>query len=254
MRIITGILISIILLFRLLLKYHRKLSGYLLGYILYAISLCDFTGVGIDDLELNPNQSYAPSKEHAVPACLFIAQLPLKWIESVMCANQLPVESEFQRYELTKMIFRLRSAAPDSLVQARISNTTLIDDWDENETIKGGSPKKEEKEEKENNSEVKTVKKTDLASVTSSILEFFTSSGKKRKLEQLEDNLILELGSIENNGARIIAKPNLSSKKHSTPLKLPLTLANIYQNGIVYSYMNFAELGSVLLVYFNLLL
>lgn len=163
-----------------------------------------------------------------------------------MCANQLPVESEFQRYELTKMIFRLRSAAPDSLVQARISNNNLGDDLDENETITDNSPKKEEKE---NHLTFKiTKKKSDLASVTSSILNFFTSSEKKRKLEffELEDNLISEPKKIDHDVARIITQPILkSSLKRSSPLKLPATLANIYQNGIIYTYMTFSQLGLV---------
>ena len=220
-------------------------------------------------LSLNPDQVYIPTRSSPIPACLFIAQLPLKWIESILCSNQLPIDNEFLRYELTKAVFRLRSTAPDKLTQMpTFPNSQSSDlDLDDSETVTGHenatppaaslpsqiiSLHPHPEQEKENNHDTDKEVKGAL----SSILKFFSSasSGKKRKLDNgtpaKEEEKVEE--HSEEEGAklplpskrkRLIALPITRTKKPHSPIKLPATLSNIYENGIIYTYMNFAQLG-----------
>lgn len=221
-------------------------------------------------LSLNPDQVYIPTRASPIPACLFIAQLPLKWIESILCSNQLPIENEFLRYELTKAIFRLRSAAPDKLtIMPAFPNSQSSDlDLDDSETVTGHenaslsaaslpsqiSLQPHPKQEKENNHD--TEGRKEVKGALSSILKFFSSasSGKKRKLDN--DTLAKEEKRVEEHSEgeaaklplpskrkRLIAQPITRTKKSHSPIKLPATLSNIYENGIIYTYMNFAQLG-----------
>jgi hypothetical protein len=251
----------------LLSKYFDKLHRSLLGSILYAVSLCTVKNVDTSELSLNPDHVYIPTRGSPIPACLFIAQLPLKWIESILCSNQLPIENEFLRYELTKAIFKLRSAAPDK--PSPLPTTISQEDWDDSETVTGyenGPPppplvslpvqsislRLSSEQKKDGSCEIEGHK--ELKGTLSSIFNFFSSasSGKKRKLDVSDPSLNENEDEVQKEEAvnppllsrnRHIIFPAMKTIKPHSPMKLPATLSNIYENGIIYTYMTFAQLG-----------
>lgn len=64
--------------------------------------------------------------DRTLPVHVFLAKLPLSWIEKVVCADQLFIRSEFDRYQLLKKILDLRHSTNDS--ELFIDNLTTAHD------------------------------------------------------------------------------------------------------------------------------
>ena len=180
---------------------------------------------------------------------LFIAQLPLKWIESLLCADSLVIPTEFDRYEITKQVFKIRSGR--SMADFAIfPNDNSEEEEKTVETISISSPecskKDEECEIKDKENEGATSKPF---SVASQIVNFFTSSTrKKRKLEEFDSSASNDCQSSPASKDERLIKPLRKTpiwpKENS--MKLPSSLSNIYERGIVYTFMTFQQLGYLL--------
>jgi hypothetical protein len=203
-------------------KFSEKLKKACLGSLLYCVSLCDVQGERVEDIK-----SVKPTiHQNKISTSQFLSQLPLGWIQLVLGNDALTVNSEFQRYELAKSIFEIRQANPP------VSNVNISDlvDVSSDSVIVAKDfipPPK-----------TKTVGDT--------LYNFLFSSGKKRKLD---DDFFTPLSQINNEQTlknRVI-KPLRNKKEAPT---LPTTLSNIYQQGIVYTFMSFEELGYILMFYY----
>jgi hypothetical protein len=188
-------------------KYYSRLNQAILGTLLYCSSICSNKQVDemtIEECPVHPD----------TPLSLFLAQLPLVWIEKVMKSDLLCVACEFDRYSLVKQILRLRQSRP---VQVILEHS-------------------ESESESESEKELENVKESVVSGVAKKVYSLFDGlipRPKKRKLEDSDDETVAS-PVIE----RIIKPlPNRPT--------LPQTISSIYEFGIIYTYMTFPQLGVV---------
>jgi hypothetical protein len=186
-------------------KYKEKLHQAVLGTLLYCCSLCS-----MDEPDRMEDRVYPPGP--MTPMCLFLAQLPLVWIERIVKSDLLTIPCEFERYQLVKSILRLRQSRP---VQVTVESSS-------------------EEEEEEEKVEAKQTVVSGVAKKVYSLLDNWIPKAKKRKLEESDDETV----SSPVSEQRIIKPlPNRPT--------LPQTISSMYESGIVYTYMTFPQLGIV---------
>lgn len=209
-------------------KFSQKLNKACLGSLLYCVSLCDIQGNFVEDIKsINP-----ATTGEKISTAQFMAQLPLGWIQLVLGNDALTVKSEFQRYQLAKSIFEIRQANPPDI---NVSILDLVDS--SSDTISSADPMPSQKPK----------------FIGSSLYNFLFSSssetGKKRKLDQDQDFFapVTENSEIIEQNRQNRRIKQVRGIMKATPT-LPFTLSNIYQDGIVYTFMSFEELGYFFLI------
>lgn len=105
---------------KLVSTYHTKLFKACLGTVLYTSSLCSFEDDAEENYTLSSDHYHYPKLDAPIPLCVFLAQLPLVWIEKVVSCDCLVIQSEFERYHLVKQILHKRQARVnlDTICQA----------------------------------------------------------------------------------------------------------------------------------------
>jgi hypothetical protein len=208
-------------------KYYDKLTRSILGSILYFVTMQDCEN-----------------------KASFLAQLPLQWIEKVICCDALFVENEFERYQLVKRIMDLRHAGTVDLPLNNVfedpEHDTLVDEDEvevDIEQLESINPK------------------VALKNVTNSIFSYIDGllpMRKKRKYDEDDDMYKTEEKKDKDKIEHLeIREKTIELQKAKESCMLPKTLSNIYHHGIVYTYMTFPQLGVVKnddLVPFNLAL
>jgi hypothetical protein len=177
-------------------KYATRLNQALLGTLLYCCSVCSSEVVE----EMSEIDSVCPD----TPLCLFLANLPLIWIEKVMKSDMLCIPCEFDRYVLMKQILWLRQSRPVEAV-----------------TVELPAQKKDN-----------VV--TGVAKKVYSLFDGLIPRAKKRKLEESDEETV---------SSPVCAKRAIKPLPNRPTL--PQTISNIYESGIIYTYMTFPQLGIV---------
>jgi hypothetical protein len=185
-------------------KFKDKLHQAVLGTLLYCCSLCS-----TEDHDHMEDTIYPPGPK--TPLCLFLAPLPLVWIEKIMKSDQLTIPCEFERYQLVKSILRLRQTRP---VQVTVDS--------------------ESEEEEEEKVEIKQTVVSGVAKKMYSLFDTWIPKAKKRKLEESDDETV----------SSPVAEQRIIKPLPNRPT-LPQTISNIYESGIIYTYMTFPQLGIV---------
>ena len=208
---------------QILKKIYGQLKECCFSAILYVFSLSSLDDYSYEE---DPSNNVAPSSTVTIPGCLFLSRLSLKWLELVLASDALAVPSEFDRYLLTKRIFKLRSTYPNLIPLERQIIEYTMDACQDKPSIE---PRLVYLKEKKDYS---------LFSLIDNVL-----GNKKRKIQDELDSVEINL-EIEKPNTRVIkALPRKFSKATGCPLTLPATLTRIYEEGIVYTYMTFQQLG-----------
>lgn len=185
-----------------------------------------------------------PSPQDLVSTSLYLAQLPLRWIQHVLAADCLAINCEFDRYCLTKTIFEIRQARiiPDY-------TNVIVEEFQSAAMIPAMLPKPESPK-----------KAVSVANTIYRLIDrVISGTAKKRKLDEeyfapFPQNNVKEIApEVAVSQDRVILplpvlSPKLRFATSSVPT-LPSTLANIYEKGIIYTYMTFSQLGYFILFY-----
>jgi hypothetical protein len=199
--------------------------------------------------------------ERTLPVHVFLAKLPLSWIEKVVCADQLYVRSEFDRYQLVKKILDLRHSGSEFITNnlstndVHGSNNLLIDVIENLDTSEGEDIEIESNDENQveiesgNVSDKRKLKEVNEAKPFNSIfnmIDKFLPLRKKRKLDS-DEEVPIQIYDIKRKIKKITKNPQ-NLPKALLPITqpiLPKTLTNIYNTGIIYTWMTFPQLGIV---------
>ncbi|KAJ3362309.1 hypothetical protein HDU91_003487 [Kappamyces sp. JEL0680] len=208
------------------------------GVLLYCTSLCTFDDGDNIDVHSIPS----PSRTAPIPASLFLAQLPLRWIEKVLCADALVTPSEYERYRLAKRIFQLRSSFPHLIPTEQSQQSPFCQQVSSHDEDYNTS-------QDENEPETHAEPEDESFSIAGLIEKVLTNvRPKKRKMEEPVTNPPKDSDSQARKRLKSVTDNALSSPTTYKPESLsilPTTQAKIYEKGIIYTYMTFQQLGVV---------
>ncbi|KAI8902405.1 hypothetical protein BC833DRAFT_645313 [Globomyces pollinis-pini] len=214
-----------------LIKLHKRLQNACFATLLYCTTLCPIHSE--TSYEFIPGVFLMPSTTSPISFCVFLAQLSIVWIDRIISSDFLPISCEFDRYEMLNHVLKLRKT------RQKIFNN--IDCSSDSETPESPEPEK-----------TKIIAKVDPApNYTSSFFSIFDgmlNPSKKRKLDEITD---VEYES--SSDLIMMSKPKKKIAQNITqPIKtrvpsnvLQTLLDNMYQKGIIYTYMSFCQLGTV---------